>query len=84
MIDIWRALSARCPPRSPQSARAAVLTIPRHTMSSGRLETKKSGDFYWSKDEVRRLPCSTLPKLRVARRLSRASPVDRRRTARVA
>ena len=24
-------------------------------MSSGQLETKKSGDFYWSKDDVRAL-----------------------------
>jgi hypothetical protein len=38
---------------SSQSARAAVFNTPRHAMSSGRLETKKSGDFYWSKDEVR-------------------------------
>ena len=29
-------------------------TTPRHIMSSGALEPKKSGDFYWSKDEVRR------------------------------
>lgn len=36
---------------SSQSARAAVFNTPRHAMSSGRLETKKSGDFYWSKDE---------------------------------
>lgn len=30
-------------------------------MSSGRLETKKSGDFYWSKDDVSVLHTSRSP-----------------------
>ena len=29
-------------------------TTPHHAMSSGALEPKTAGDFYWSKDEVRR------------------------------
>lgn len=50
------------------------------TMSSGQLETKKSGDFYWSKDDVRALirPAFPLAHVRVA---SSARPHRYRRRA---
>jgi len=74
-------------PHAPSDPRASVrpryeqATSPGHTrraiMSSGQLEAKKPGDFYWSKDEVRLLPRrerEPRPAPATARRPSRAPP----------
>ena len=75
-----RAAVCRRPNKFPSDVVGRAWTKGATTMSSGQLETKKSGDFYWSKDDVRALvrPAFPLAHVRVA---SSARPHRYRRRA---